>query len=345
MAQQSSTEKKNYAFQRNVAIIGIVLFVAKLLAWRLTNSDAVFSDAMESIVNIVAAFMGLYSLYVASKPKDEDHPYGHGKVEFITSGIEGALIMFAGIIIIIEAFSSLLNKNIPGKLDWGMAIIAATAVVNYLMGYISYQKGIKENSLVLQSSGKHLQSDTITTAGVVLSLIVVYLTKLYWLDALVALVFAGYIMFVGYKIVRRSLSGIMDEADIGMLKRLSKFLDKNRKPEWIDIHNMKIQQFGSRLHIDAHLTLPWYFELRDAHDEMEKVIKLIAKNTDRKIEFNFHMDDCKPVSCEICQLFECPVRERKYAGKVNWTAETITQPDKHNRENLSEAYLDNTSEQ
>lgn len=329
MPTSQNSEKKNFAFQRNVAIIGIVLFVAKLIAWRLTNSDAVFSDAMESIVNIIAAFMGLYALYLAAKPKDEDHPYGHGKIEFITSAVEGALIIFAGIIIIVQAFDSLLTKNVPGKLDWGMAIIAATAVINYLMGYISYKKGVKENSLVLQSSGKHLQSDTITTGGVVLSLVIVYLTKLYWLDAVVAMVFGGYIIFVGYKIIRKSLSGIMDEADIDMLGRLATFLNKNRKPEWIDLHNTRIQQFGSRLHIDAHLTLPWYFELRKAHNGMEELIILIAENTDRKIEFNFHMDDCKPVSCKICQISDCPVREFPFVKRVDWTAENIAQPDKH----------------
>lgn len=335
MSPNIQLDKQNFAFQRNVAIIGILLFVGKLVAWRLTNSDAIFSDAMESIVNIIAAFMGLYSLYLAAKPQDENHPYGHGKVEFITSGIEGALIIFAGIIIIIQSINSLLNKNVPQKLDWGMVIVAATAIINYVMGYISYKKGLKQNSMVLQSSGKHLQSDTITTAGVVLSLIVVHLTNWFWLDAVVALVFGGYIMLVGYKIVRKSLGGIMDEADTGMLERLSSFLNQNRRPEWIDIHNMKIQQFGSHLHIDAHLTLPWYLELREAHQQMEKLILLIIENTDREIEFNFHMDDCKPFSCEICQIENCPVRERKFVGKVEWNAETISQPDKNTIENLT----------
>ena len=335
MSPNIQLDKQNFAFQRNVAIIGILLFVGKLVAWRLTNSDAVFSDAMESIVNIIAAFMGLYSLYLAAKPQDENHPYGHGKVEFITSGIEGALIIFAGIIIIIQSINSLLNKNVPQKLDWGMVIVAATAIINYVMGYISYKKGLKQNSMVLQSSGKHLQSDTITTAGVVLSLIVVHLTIWFWLDAVVALVFGGYIMLVGYKIVRKSLGGIMDEADTGMLERLSSFLNQNRRPEWIDIHNMKIQQFGSHLHIDAHLTLPWYLELREAHQQMEKLILLIIENTDREIEFNFHMDDCKPFSCEICQIENCPVRERKFVGKVEWNGETISQPDKNSIENLT----------
>lgn len=327
-----TTSQNNFRFQRIVAYVGILLFIGKLIAWQLTNSDAVFSDAMESIVNIIAAFMGLYSLYLAAKPKDLEHPYGHGKVEFITSGVEGALIIFAGVIIIVQAVSSLLNHNVPQKLDWGMAIVAVTALINYLMGYISVQKGKKVNSLVLESSGKHLQSDTITTAGVVASLILVYFTKLYWIDGVVALIFGSYIMFVGYKIVRKALSGIMDEADLGMLTRLAKFLNENRKPEWIDIHNMRIQQHGSGLHIDAHLTLPYYLELRDAHEEMEKMYKLISENTERNVEFNFHMDDCKPFSCEICELSACKFRQNPFVKRVEWNVKTISQSDKQTKD-------------
>jgi len=329
-----NTSQTNFRFQRNVAIAGIFLFVSKLFAWRLTGSNAVFSDAMESIVNIIAAFMGLYALHLAAKPKDENHPYGHGKVEFITSGIEGALIAFSGIIIVVQAFNSLLSKVELGKLDIGMIIVAATGLINYLLGNLSYRKGVKENSLVLQSSGKHLQSDTFTSIGVVVSLLIVHLTKIYWIDAVVALFYGSYIIFIGYKIIRKSLSGIMDEADPEMINRLASLLDKNRKREWIDLHNTRIQQFGSHLHIDAHLTLPWYFELRDAHNEMEALIKTIARNSKRNIEFNVHMDDCKPYSCEICQIFDCPVRERAFVGRVHWTAENITQLDKHTTENL-----------
>ena len=335
MSETQNTSKTNFAFQRNVAIVGILLFVGKLIAWHLTNSDAVFSDAMESIVNIIAAFMGLYSLYLAAKPKDLDHPYGHGKVEFVTSGIEGALIIFAGVIIIVQSVDSLLHGNVPKKLDWGILIVALTAAINYLMGHISIKKGIKQNSLVLQSSGKHLQSDTFTTLGVVISLVLIYFTKIYWIDAAVALIFGGYIMFVGYKIIRKALSGIMDEADLEMLSRLAKFLNENRKPEWIDIHNMRIQQHGSGLHIDAHLTLPWYFELRKAHEEMEKAYKLIGENTDRSVEFNFHLDDCKTFSCEICQLSDCPVRQKPFVKKIEWNEKNISQVQKHSLEATS----------
>ncbi|MBD8017541.1 cation diffusion facilitator family transporter [Kaistella pullorum] len=328
MATERSS-KSNFVFQRQVAFIGIGLFIAKLLAWHLTNSDAVFSDAMESIVNIVAGFLGLYSLYVAAKPRDTGHPYGHGKAEFVTSGIEGGLIIFAGIIIIIQAVDSLLHGNVPKKLDWGILIVGVTAGINYLMGYISYKKGIRENSLVLQSSGKHLQSDTFTTLGVVLSLVLVYFTKIYWIDAVVALLFGGYIIFIGYQIIRKSLSGIMDEADVRLLTKLSKLLNENRQRDWVDIHNVRIQQHGSELHIDAHLTLPWYYDLRTAHNEMEEVYKLIGKNSERTIEFNFHLDDCKPFSCEICELWECKVRQHSFKKKIEWNDSTIAQLNKH----------------
>ena len=324
-----SISKDKLAFQKLIAVFGVILFIGKIVAWKLTNSDAVFSDAMESIVNVISAFMGLYSLHLAAKPKDKDHPYGHGKVEFVTAGIEGALIAIAGIMIIYEGANSLITGKILNKLDWGIWIIAATAIVNYFLGYISVKKGESESSLVLIASGKHLQSDTVTTLGVVISLIIVYFTKIYWIDSVVALLFGGYIIVVGYKIIRKSLSGIMDEQDPDLLNQIVKVLENNRKTEWIDIHNMKIQQFGASLHIDAHITLPWYYSLRDAHKEMENVIILLAKNMKRTIEFNFHMDDCKNISCPVCQIADCPVREREFVKRVEWTAENITREVKH----------------
>lgn len=332
MNVQKTHTKDKLAFQKLIAAFGVILFIGKIIAWKLTNSDAVFSDAMESIVNVVSAFMGLYSLHLAAKPKDEDHPYGHGKVEFVTSGIEGALIAIAGVMIIYEGIHSLLVGKVLNKLDLGIWIIAGTAIINYLLGYISIKKGKAENSLVLISSGKHLQSDTITTLGVIISLIIVYFTKIYWIDSVVALVFGAYIIFVGYKIVRKSLSGIMDEQDPDLLNQIIALLEENRRTEWIDVHNMKIQQFGASLHIDAHITLPWYYSLREAHSEMEKVIILLAKNTKRSVEFNFHMDDCRPVSCPVCQIMNCPAREKDFVKRVQWTPENVTRVEKHTAE-------------
>lgn len=323
--------QKNFSFQKTVAFVGVALFIGKLIAWQLTNSDAVFSDAMESIVNIISAFMGLYALHLAAKPRDNDHPYGHGKVEFVTSGIEGILIAVAGVVIIIESVDSLIEGVKLNQLDWGIAIVGCTAVTNFIMGYISYQKGKRENSLVLMSSGKHLQSDTLSTVGVMVSLVLVYFTGWVWLDVVVALFFGTYIIVVGCKIVRKALKGIMDEKDEPLLTEIVKVLQSSRHTEWIDIHNMKVQQFGAHLHIDAHITLPYYYSLRQAHKEMEEAIRLLLKNTDRSVEFNFHMDYCKPFSCEICKL-ECPFRERPFVKTIVWNADTISQVEKHSLE-------------
>lgn len=316
------------SFQRKVAVIGVFLFLGKLLAWYLTGSDAIYSDAMESIVNVLSAFMGLYAIYLSSKPKDKDHPYGHGKIEFITSGIEGVMIVFAGIMIIIEAVKSVIYDNQLKELDWGIAIIIAVGIINYYIGYLSVKRGEKENSQVLISSGRHLQSDTYTTFGVALSLVFVYFTKIYWVDALVALIFGGYIIFVGFKIIRASLKGIMDEADEKILNQIAEMLSRHRLPQWVDIHNMKVQQFGEHLHIDAHITLPWYYSLKDAHNQMESVMALLEQNIDRPIEFNFHMDDCKIFSCELCEL-NCGYRQKPFLRKINWDKNTISQPEKH----------------
>ncbi|MDO5105207.1 cation diffusion facilitator family transporter [Capnocytophaga sp.] len=320
--------QNSLSFQRVVAAVGIFLFIGKLIAWQLTNSDAVFSDAMESIVNIISAFMGLYSLYLAAKPRDNDHPYGHGKVEFITSAIEGVLIIIAGGLIIIESADSLLKGIVLHRLDWGVLLIGMTALANYVLGYISYRKGKRENSLVLMSSGRHLQSDTLSTVGVMLSLGLVYVTKLVWIDVAVALLFGSYIIVVGCKIVRKALRGIMDEKDEALFAEIVQVLRKHRCAEWIDIHNMKVQQFGSHLHIDAHITLPYYYSLREAHQQMEKVIHLLLDNIDRSIEFNFHMDDCKPFSCEVCKV-DCPFRSKSYVSSVEWNEKTISQVQKH----------------
>ncbi|NAW52010.1 cation diffusion facilitator family transporter [Elizabethkingia argentiflava] len=329
MQEKKSRDLSKFTFQRTIAFAGILLFVGKLVAWQLTGSDAVFSDAMESIVNIISAFLGLYSLYLAAKPKDKEHPYGHGKVEFITSGIEGALIIIAGILIILQAIKSLIHGNHIQALDWGILIIFITGLINYGLGWYSLIKGKKENSLVLIASGKHLQSDTYTTLGVVLSLVIVNFTQWYWVDGAFALLFGTYIILVGYRIVREALRGIMDESDEKLLREITAILLANREPQWIDIHNMKIQQYGAHLHIDAHITLPWYYSLRDAHNEMGKVLLLLAHNLDREIEFNFHMDDCKPFSCAICQLNHCPVRESLFEKKVEWTIKNISQVQKH----------------
>lgn len=273
--------------------------------------------------------MGLYSLYLSSKPQDEEHPYGHGKVEFLTSAVEGVLIILAGLMICIQAIGSLLSPKPIEQPDTGIYLILATGIINYLMGYYSIIKGKKNNSAVLISSGKHLQSDTITTAGVVVSLVLVKLTGQVWIDPVLALAFGGYIMFTAYDIVRSAIRGIMDETDTTLIDQVAEALESEREPDWIDVHSLRVQQYGADLHIDAHITLPYYYSLREAHGCLESLMRKTAAHIDRKMEFNLHMDDCKPASCKICMKQDCPVRAAAFEKRIIWDRAAVTASTKH----------------
>jgi cation diffusion facilitator family transporter len=323
--------KQNYDFQKIVAVTGVLLFVIKLAAWSITHSVAILTDALESTVNVTSAFIGLYSLAISAKPKDSHHPYGHGKVEFISAAIEGTLIACAGLLIIHEAIKNLLGTPEPiGQLDYGILLITVTAVINYLVGAIAVKKGRQNNSLALVASGKHLQSDTYSTIGVILGLILLFFTRQVWLDSVVALLFALLIVFTGYKIIRDSLRGIMDEADEELLKKMVDLLEAYRPPEWIDLHNMRIIKYGSTLHLDCHLTVPWYLNVHEAHREIDKLSRLVSENFGETIELSVHTDGCLDFSCEICQKEDCAVRKTECRRRVELTVENVSNNHKHN---------------
>ena len=201
-----------------VAVISTILFFAKIIAWYLTNSVAILTDALESVVNVIAGFIGVYSLYVSAKPRDADHPYGHGKVEFISAAIEGTLISVAGIVIIVEAINNLRYTHTITRLDTGIWLVAATALVNYIAGTVCVKAGKKANSLALIASGRHLRTDTYTTAGIIAGLLLLLFTKITWIDSAIGIIFAVVILVTGYRIVRSSVAGIMDEADLHLLR-------------------------------------------------------------------------------------------------------------------------------
>ncbi|EAT58447.1 cation diffusion facilitator family transporter [Chlorobium ferrooxidans] len=324
-----STAKQNFNFQKIVAVTGVLLFLIKMAAWYLTNSVAILTDALESTVNVTSAFIGLYSLYVSAKPKDTSHPYGHGKVEFISAAIEGALISAAGLLIIYEAVKGLGNPRQIGQLDFGIYLISATAVINYLVGAVAVKKGLKNNSLALVASGKHLQSDTYSTIGIIVGLILLFFTKIAWLDSAVALLFALLIVFTGYKIIRDSLRGIMDEADEALLEKMVQILQINRGENWVDLHNLRIIKYGSTLHLDCHLTVPWYLNVHEAHEEIDRLNQLVSTEFGESIELFVHTDGCLDYSCEICRKEGCSARQSPFREKVEWTVNNISSNQKH----------------
>ncbi|MDQ6756584.1 MAG: cation diffusion facilitator family transporter [Bacteroidota bacterium] len=323
------TSQYNLRLQKIITAIAIVLFLVKMLAWYLTNSVAILTDALESTVNVVAGLIGVYSLFISAKPKDEDHPYGHGKVEFISAAVEGTLITVAGILVIYKAGVNLIHPHQIQKLDYGIILVAATAVVNFVAGTICLNTGRKNNSLALIASGKHLRTDTWSTLGIIIGLILLYVLKYIWLDSAVAIVFACIIIFTGYKIIRTSVAGIMDEADIELLKKLVELLNANRKENWIDLHNLRMIKYGGTLHIDCHLTVPWYLNVREAHAEVEALATLVRNEFGEAVELFVHSDDCREFSCRICYKKNCLVRLHDFENKVEWTINNIIKDSKH----------------
>lgn len=305
------------------------MFLTKIIAYYFTHSLAILSDALESIVNVIAGFIGLYSLYVAAKPRDREHPYGHGKAEFVSAAIEGGLIVAAGIMIIYETVLNFLQESPLQKLDTGLVLVGATAVINYIAGTVCIQIGKKNSSLALQASGKHLQVDTYSTIGIIAGLAIILVTQLLWLDKLIALGMSVLVIYNGYRIIRASLAGIMDEADLQLLNNFIAVLNRDRRANWIDLHNLRVIKYGALLHIDCHLTVPWYLNVHEAHKEIDALADLIKKEFGDAIELFVHTDGCLPFSCTICTRTDCQVRQQAMKERLFWSLENIVSNQKH----------------
>ena len=322
--------QQNYRLQSAVLIAGIVLMGLKFLAWLLTNSNAILTDALESIINVVAGAFGLFSLFIAAKPKDANHPYGHGKIEFISAGFEGALIFLAGSIIIGKSAYNFFVPQELSKLDLGLLLVAASGMINYIMGYLLERRGRHSNSLIMKASGKHLKSDAYSSAGLLIGLGLILVTEASWLDNLVAILFGAIILFMGFRLLRTSLAGIMDEADEQLIAGIIEILRDRRNPNWIDVHNFRVIKYGTTLHIDCHLTLPYYFDVLKAHQNIKAFEDAVIRQSDAPVELFIHSDPCRPpAACTICQKTDCPVRERPFERTIAWTLANVVQNRPH----------------
>jgi cation diffusion facilitator family transporter len=324
-----STAQVNLRLQKIVTVVAVLLFIIKIVAWWITSSVSILTDALESTVNVVAGFISLYSLYVSAKPRDDDHPYGHGKAEFISAAFEGSMITIAGLIIIYESIRNIMNPKELQGLDKGIILIAITAVINYITGMYCVRIGKKNNSLALVASGKHLQSDTYSTVGIIIGLVLIYFTGWSKLDSFVAMGFALFIIYTGYTIIRDSVEGIMDKADMELLQKLVAFLNVHRRVNWIDLHNVRIIKYGSVLHLDAHLTVPWYLNVHEAHQEVDELSSSIRKEFGESVELFIHTDGCLDFSCNICSKKDCSVRQHIQKERVEWTVENLVSNKKH----------------
>ncbi len=321
--------KKTISVQRAAVFIGIGLMLLKFFAWYITNSNTILTDALESIVNVVAGGMAWYGVTISSMPRDHDHPYGHGKIEFIISGFEGGLIAIAGIGMIAKSAADFQSEKTIEHLDYGLAIITFSGLVNYLTGWWLIKVGRQENSVVLEADGKHLQSDAYTSIGTIAGLGLVLVTGIGSLDNIVAMVIGAWLCYIGYGILRRAFGGIMDEADMNLVEEITQLFNDNRKTLWIDVHNLRVIQYGNRLHIDCHVTMPFYMNLEETHCEMEKISSMLNEYFGERAEIFIHPDPCIETSCSICKIENCPARKHPFSNTITWNKTNITSNEKH----------------
>jgi cation diffusion facilitator family transporter len=328
MNEQNS--QLNIRLQIVVVSVGAILMATKFVAWALTNSNAILTDALESIINVLAGAFGLYSLFLTAKPKDRNHPYGHGKIEFISAGFEGGLIFLAGVLIVAKAGYNLFEPQQLSQLGLGIWLVVIPAAINLALALALLRQSRRARSLILEASGRHLLSDVYSSAGLIAGLIVLYFSGLAWLDNLIAIVFGLIILWSGFRLVRASIAGIMDEADYQLIGEMVKRLRRHRSPDWIDVHNFRVIKYGATLHIDCHLTLPYFFTVEQSHREISHFGAFLAEYNGAPVELFVHADPCEPPhDCAICHKVDCPAREAPFQHTVPWSLDNFMINRKH----------------
>ncbi len=325
-----SCESTGDTVRRRVTAIGVSFFVSlvlmaiKFYAYRVTGSSAVLSDALESTINVVASAFGLYSVVLASRPPDESHPYGHGKIEYFSAGFEGALIILAAFGIFRTAWSHILNPHEIPELDYGLLLLVTATAVNLILGMGLIRVGKSTRSLVLEADGKHILTDVATSLGVLAGLLLVRWTGWYRLDGIMAFLVGINIIFMGAGLVRQSLAGLMNETDPALLEEICKILIEHRKDIWIDVHRLRAWRSGSRVHIDFHLILPRDCTLEEAHDEVKELEAILGGYFHGEADVLIHADPCIESECTACNFDPCNLRGETPQHQGLWRREEVT---------------------
>ena len=314
--------------------ISLLLMIVKFIAYYITYSSAILTDALEAIINVVASGFAFYAIYLSSQPRDLNHPYGHGKIEFFSAGLEGVLIVLASIFIVFHATESLIHPQVFKDLQIGLIIISLGTLINYLLGYFIEKEGITQSSPTLMADGKHLKLDAISGIILVVAVLLVYLTNYAWIDGFASILFALFMAWNGVKIIRKSIGGLMDETNEEVLDKVVNILKFHKKDEWIDIHNLRIQEYGSDIHIDCHLTLPSYWNLEKVHETVHEFEEILGKEFPSNVEIFIHADPCLPECCYYCKVENCPIRTSVQTKTVDWNQLNLTLNQKHFLENI-----------
>lgn len=297
---------------------------AKFYIFHLTHSSAILSDALESIINVVASAFAAVSIFIAAKPADADHPYGHGKIEYFSAGFEGALIMIAAIGIFKTGIDHLFSPFKLPHLGVGLILLTATGFINLILGVFLIKVGHRTHSLTLIADGKHILTDVYTSFGVIAGLGLVYLTDWLWLDGAVACLVGINILATGAKLISQAYSGLMDSSDPELLDEIALLLDTHRKNHWIDIHQLRAWRSGNHVHIDFHLVLPRNFSLVETHNDVKEIEGVMANHFSGKATLLVHTDPCDDPQCLVCKRYTCDLRTQSYQRETEWSRKRLT---------------------
>ncbi|MCC6846967.1 MAG: cation transporter [Deltaproteobacteria bacterium] len=302
-------------------VVGSALLATKYAAYLLTGSVAVLSDALESIVNVVAAMFALRSVVFAGRPADREHPYGHGKMEYFSAAFEGGLIAFAAVAIAWYAVEDLLRGPQVAAVEIGAALTGAAGVVNAALGWYLVTTGRRVRSLVLIADGQHVLADFWTSLGVVVGLALVRVTGVAWLDPAVALVLAANLARTGFRLVRHAAGGLLDEEDTALLGRLVAAFDAERARGIIRLHRLRAIRAGRFAHVDADLIVPEHWTVEEAHEASDAFERRVIEACAIEGEIAFHIDPCRRRLCRACDLADCPIRAHPFVARPPLTVE------------------------
>ena len=304
-------------------ITSLTLLLAKFGAYYLTDSKAVLSDAIESIINVVTAAFLMLSISVSSKPVDENHPYGHGKIESFSAGLEGGLIIIAALIILVEAVPVFFTPQAPKNLGIGLYILGGAGIINLIVGAYLLRAGRKYKSDALSADGRHLLTDFYTSAGVIIGLLLYRFTGYVWLDPFIACLVALNILIPGIKLFTKSFKNLMDEADPELLERIVQGLNSIKKPGWLYPHKLRALRSGRYHHVDLHISLPHYWTLTQVHEAEQEITKALLEAIGEEGDIMIHIDPCEPPYCRICEVDDCSERTAEFNSGTHWSVKEV----------------------
>jgi cation diffusion facilitator family transporter len=294
-------------------VVSAGLLVMKLAAYFITGSTAIFSDALESVVNVLASSFAMYSLSLAHRPADAEHPYGHGKVEFLSAGFEGGMILLAAIVIMVSSIDTLINHmdrlETAGRLDVGLVIMVVAMMLNGTVGIYLIRTGRRRGAIALEADGKHLLSDAVSSAVALGALLVVRITGFRYADPIGAIVIAAYIAYLAGGLINRSAAGLMDKQDLADNEALEKILESHvagAEPRICSFHKLRHRHSGRYHWVEFHISVPAHLNVDTGH-RIASVIEHEMEEMLGEGNATAHVEPCRGDDCQVCHRAFMPI--------------------------------------